>query len=599
MSAIRPSFRARLSILTLASVTFLSPPHLAHAFDYDLEGFLRFDYHLNDDLPLSPAGLATQGEWIDMRLSVSPRLHLGEELLVAARIEALDGVLAGDGRDELDVQAGFDPTGGTQGRDGDDLSSIELDRAWLEYTPSFGLVRIGRQSTDWGLGILANGGGDAPEWGLAGNGPGRGDTVDRAQLTTDLFQWLGFAEDHLLVSAAYDRVHEGDPLVRADDVSQLVATALFTNGTIRPRELGTREAGLYASYVMNHDVHSEMGVVDFYGRLELGPERYHLFGEIEGAWTIGSADRRGFVADGLLERAEQLAAESFTTALEATGLGAEAAAARGAAIAAHGSASALERAAVTDQLAHDFVASGWDAEAAHATADRIATIGVDGVSQDTVDAQALGGVVRSGMQVGPATIGVEIGGSRALTGDDVTPPIVGPMGAPNSQVAEDAIAAELEQRQLEAGLTGRKASLYSFDREFDPALILFEEVGPLGADGRPTVANAFYAKLAASLSPLQDLDVFGLVVYGQLARKVERFTVMCGPPADCREDLVAVVMPAGAADELGVELDAGVVYHVIEHLTGELRIGQLWSGHAFGPDAKDVTAVRVQIAAEW
>ncbi|MBK7976942.1 MAG: hypothetical protein IPK07_28005 [Deltaproteobacteria bacterium] len=452
MTAIRPPFPARpwFLAITCAAAALLSSAPPAAALDYDVDGFLRFDYHLNDDLPLSPAGLATQEEWLDMRLSVSPRPHLGEELLVAARIEALDGVVAGDGRDELDVQAGFDPSGGTTDRDGDDLDSIELDRAWLEYTPSFGLFRIGRQSTDWGLGILANGGGDAPEWGLAGNGPGRGDTVDRGQLTTDLFQWLGFAEDHWLVSAAYDRVHEGDPLLRADDVSQIVATTLYTNGTIRPRALGTREAGLYASYVMNHDVHSAMGVVDVYGRLELGPERYHAFGEVEGAWTIGSADRRGFVSDALLDRAEQLAAASFATALEATGLDAEAAAARGAAIAAHGSASPIERAAVTGQLADDFVASGWDDDAAQSTADRIATIGVEGVSQDTVDAQALGGVVRSGLQLGPATIGVEIGGSRALTGDDVTPPIVGPQGGARSQVAEDAIAAELEQRQLEA-----------------------------------------------------------------------------------------------------------------------------------------------------
>jgi hypothetical protein len=584
-----------------ATVLFaaLISPDRASALDYDVDGFLRFDYHLHDNLPLSPAGLASQEEYVDMRLSVSPRLHLGEELLIAARIDALDGVIAGDGRDELDVLAGLDPVGGTRDAGGDDLDSIELDRAWLEYTPSFGLFRVGRQSADWGLGILANGGGDALEWGLAGNGPGRGDTVDRASFVTDLFQWLGFAEDHLLVGGAYDRVHEGDPLLRADDVSQLVASALYTNGTIRPRELGTREAGLYGIYVMNHDVHSEVGVLDFYGRLELGPERMNLFGEIEGAWTLGSADRRGFVSDALLDRATQIASDSFSSSLEATGLEPDAAAARGASIASHGSASATERAAITPGLTKTFTASGWSEESARATSERIAAEGVDGIAQDEITAQALGGVMRSGMVVGPARLNFEVGGSRALAGDDVTPPMIGPFTGGKSELVGETIGSVLEQRALEAALTGSRASLFSFDREFDPALILFEEVGPVGAEGDPTVANAFYVKLAASLSPLPDLDVSGLVLYGQLARKVERFTVMCGPPADCRENLSATAMPAGAADELGVEVDLGVTYHVIEHLTAELRGGYLFSGHAFGPDAQDVKAIRVQIGVEW
>ncbi len=571
----------------------------ARAFDYDVDGFVRFDSHFHDGLPLSPAGLANQEEWLDMRLSITPRLHLGDELIVAARVEALDGVVAGDGRDELDVLAGLDAAAGNQRRNGDDLESIELDRAWLEYTPSFGLFRVGRQSADWGLGILANGGGDRLEWGLAGNGPGRGDTVDRAAFTTDLFQWFGLARDHLLATAAYDRVHEGDPLLRADDVSQLVASALYTNGTIRPRELGTREAGFYAIYVLNHDAHAELGVLDFYGRLELGPERFNLFGEIEGAWTVGNADRRGFVSDALLDRAGAIAAESFAATLEERGLDAQSAATRGAAIAARGSASADERAALTPALASLLIDGGWSEDGANSIAARIAGEGVDGIAQDTITAQALGGVFRSGMVLGAVRLGFEAGGSKALAEDDVSPPMIGPFSGGRSDAASAAIAGVLEARQLEAALGGKRAALFSFDREFDPALILFEEVGPIGSDGEPTVANAFYAKLAASFSPIRDLDVFGLALYGQLARKVRRFRIDCGPPLDCRENLAANVIDAGAADELGVEIDAGATYHVIEHLTAELRGGYLMSGHAFGPEAEDVKALRLRVGVDW
>ncbi len=595
----RSGASARIFARWLAAALLLGATRPAHGFDYDVEGFLRFDGHFHDGLPLSPAGLANQEEWVDLRLSVAPRLHLTDELIVAARVEALDGVVAGDGRDELDVLAGLGDSAGNRGRSGDELESIELDRAWLEYTPSFGLFRVGRQSADWGLGILANGGGDRLEWGLAGNGPGRGDTVDRAAFTTDLFQWLGFARDHLLVGAAYDRVHEGDPLLRADDVSQLVTSALYTNGTIRPREIGTREAGFYAIYVLNHDAHAQLGVLDFYGRLELGPERYNLFGEIEGAWTVGSADRRGFVSDALLDRAAAVAAGSFASTFEKRGLDPETAAARASSVAARGTASADERAALTPDLVTSLVDAGWSETGASTIAARITGQGVDSIAQDEISAQALGGTFRSGLRVGPVRLGLEVGGSKALAEDDVSPPMVGPFTSGRSSAAGAAIAGVLEARQLEAALGGKRASLFSFDREYDPALILFEEVGPIGPDGDPTVANAFYAKLAASFSPTPDVDVFGLAIYGQLARKVERFRIDCGPPADCRENLAANVIDAGAADELGVEIDAGVTYRIVEHLTAELRGGYLFSGHAFGPDAEDVKAIRLQIGVEW
>ncbi len=587
------------ALAAFAGLALLAARTRASAFDYDVDGFTRFTEHWNENLPLSPAGLPTQEEWVDMRISVTPRLHLGEDLVVAARVDALDGVIAGDGRDDLDVLAGLGDATGTRDRNGKQLDSIELDRGWIEYTPSFGLFRVGRQGSDWGLGILANSGGDKLEWGLAGNGPGTGDTVDRASFVTDLFQWLDIPRDHLLLGGAYDRVHEGDLLIRADDVSELVASVLYTNGTIRPRETGTREAGLYAIYVLNHDAHADLGVIDFYGRLELGPERYNLFGEIEGAWTVGSADRRGLVSDSLLDDAVTTATSAYTDALVKTGLDADSAATRAAQIAHHGSPAAGERAAITPDLVTDLESRGLSDDVALATADRIALSGVDTIASDTVTSQALGGVLRSGMRIGPLRAGVEIGGSRALASDDVTPPIVGPMGANKSQIASDAIRTELEARELEAALTGRRASLFSFDREYDPALILFDEVGPLGSDGSPTVANAFYVKLSGQMEILHGFDAFGLVVYGQLARKVERFRVECGPPADCRANLSAQVVPAGAADELGVEIDAGITYHLNDYLTAELRSGLLIPGQAFGPGAHDVFAIRPQIGVEW
>jgi hypothetical protein len=143
-------------------------------------------------------------------------------------------------------------------------------------------------------------------------------------------------------------------------------------------------------------------------------------------------------------------------------------------------------------------------------------------------------------------------------------------------------------RVLEAGLTGSRATRFAFDPEYDPALILFEEVGPLGPDGRPTVANAFYVKAFGEMYLTDTVGIFGQVIYGRLLRAFQRFRLDC----ECVRD-------AGPAEELGVEIDAGVTWRINELLAAELRMGYLVSGSALGPGAEDVFMIRPQVGASW
>jgi hypothetical protein len=72
-------------------------------------------------------------------------------------IQGLDDVVWGDNAD-LQRTALFAYWPSNTNTDGNDVPSFELFRAWTEFKIPVGLFRVGRQSSHWGLGILANDG---------------------------------------------------------------------------------------------------------------------------------------------------------------------------------------------------------------------------------------------------------------------------------------------------------------------------------------------------------------------------------------------------------------------------------------------------------
>ncbi len=186
----------------------------------------------------------------NIRLRYSPTLHVSESLRIKATFDVLDNLVLGSTPDfdgnlsRPDVplvafsQTAASPSDGHNGfRD-----AIRVKEAYGEFQPAF-LLRVGRQSSTWGLGMVAN----------AGNGldDDYGDYVDRALL---LFKVFG-----IYVTGAWDYVYSGaisdDPaqafgqpkdLGSADDVNQWVF-ALFQK-PLSEKEKAKREVDVYEHF---------------------------------------------------------------------------------------------------------------------------------------------------------------------------------------------------------------------------------------------------------------------------------------------------------------------------------------------------------------
>ena len=162
----------------------------------------------------------------NIRLRYSPTLHVSESLRVKATFDILDNLVLGSTPDfdgnlaRPDVplvafaQTQAPPSDGRNGfRD-----SIRVKEAYGEFQPAF-LVRVGRMASNWGLGILANGGQDVDD--------DFGDYSDRALILFKVFDiYVAGAWDYLYSGAITDDPSQafGQPkdLGGADDANQYV-----------------------------------------------------------------------------------------------------------------------------------------------------------------------------------------------------------------------------------------------------------------------------------------------------------------------------------------------------------------------------------------
>lgn len=167
----------------------------------------------------------------NIRLRYSPTLHISESLRVRATFDILDNLVLGSTPDfasnlsRPDVplsaftQSAAPPSDGRNGFN----DSIRVKEAYGEFQPAF-LLRLGRQASNWGLGILAN---SNMRHGSVDFDDDFGDFTDRALVLFKAFD--------VYVAAAWDYVYSGaisdDPaqafgqpvdLGTADDVNQYV-----------------------------------------------------------------------------------------------------------------------------------------------------------------------------------------------------------------------------------------------------------------------------------------------------------------------------------------------------------------------------------------
>lgn len=186
----------------------------------------------------------------NLRFRYSPTLHVSDNLRIHTTVDILDNLVMGStpdfagnlARPDVPLSAfattAAPPSAGVNGFS----DSIRVKEAYAEFQPSF-LLRVGRQASSWGLGILANGGQDVDD--------DFGDFTDRALLLLKVWD--------VYVTAAWDYVYSGaitdDPtdnfgqpkdLGLADDVNQYVLA--FFQRPLSDKDKAERRAALHERF---------------------------------------------------------------------------------------------------------------------------------------------------------------------------------------------------------------------------------------------------------------------------------------------------------------------------------------------------------------
>ena len=132
-------------------------------FHLDISGYFRtrgyvFGAKLSDGAGVT-GGLYgnqdTSGRYMTMRLRTGFKFDLKDTASLNVHVQALDNVVWGDNGGISSV-ALFGEQPSTTRIDGLEAPPIEVFRAWTEVKTPVGIVRVGRQSSHWGLGLLAN-----------------------------------------------------------------------------------------------------------------------------------------------------------------------------------------------------------------------------------------------------------------------------------------------------------------------------------------------------------------------------------------------------------------------------------------------------------
>ncbi|MCS6902572.1 MAG: hypothetical protein NZX77_22780, partial [Polyangiaceae bacterium] len=152
-----------------------TPPRAPSRLHLDMHGYFRARYVNIRRVPVgrldSTGTLASEvhtgrddasnGHFIYSRLRLDPTLRWGgnpmagelPKVALNAQIDVLDNVMWGDNARQTGVPL-FAENPSTTGIDGDERPFLLVRRLWMEVTLPVGVVRLGRQASHGGLGIL-------------------------------------------------------------------------------------------------------------------------------------------------------------------------------------------------------------------------------------------------------------------------------------------------------------------------------------------------------------------------------------------------------------------------------------------------------------
>ena len=130
------------------------PAHEVEDLSFGLEGYYRVRGQAFPGFFEDSEGWPS---YIQHRLRLSPVVSYGDDTKLQLEIDAIDDVVWGDNA-SLAATSLFAGSPSNTDLEGGEVGSLKLNRVWMEFPIPVGIMRVGRQPSNWGLGLLANAG---------------------------------------------------------------------------------------------------------------------------------------------------------------------------------------------------------------------------------------------------------------------------------------------------------------------------------------------------------------------------------------------------------------------------------------------------------
>jgi hypothetical protein len=264
--------------------------------------------------------------WLTQRGRFEPIVRIGP-VKAQATIDLFDNVIWGD-NENLAATPLFAGSPSTTQSDGNLADSIAVKRLWVEWKTPIGLLRIGRQPSNWGMGLLANdGNGFTNDFGDANDGA----TYDRIIFATQpiaLIKGIAGAlgaktqpsdfDSSMILAVGFDKLVESSAITfrqrltdddslsdenaegisgirqspiwlsdQGDDVLEMIYVLMFKKEDWQVgKELMDLTVGTYWVNRWQKETDSNVWIADVYAKwglkgLFFEGELYHIFGQTE------------------------------------------------------------------------------------------------------------------------------------------------------------------------------------------------------------------------------------------------------------------------------------------------------------------------------
>ena len=203
-----------------------APAHAALELKLDLNGYWRvqaLELFNVQDITHVPNGMSaetpmTHAAFFMQRLRLEPKLSVEKLVKLYTQIDVMDDVVWGDNEQQIYGVPLFAEKPSNTNFLGQSVPSVDFKRAWLELNIPVGLIRVGRQPSNWGLGILSNdGNGMAEDFGEKHFGS----TFDRIAFATKplsiyrTIKGMSNVESNFIVAYAFDQLSSHPCLTNA------------------------------------------------------------------------------------------------------------------------------------------------------------------------------------------------------------------------------------------------------------------------------------------------------------------------------------------------------------------------------------------------